>query len=157
MIERAGVGAGTVYRHFPGKEALFRAVVLEMANRTRDEFLEIATNYSDARECISRTMELGFRNLKDYGQLAIQVFAGAHPPEYANLYNRVALEAYFRALIERGIHQGHFRDDVDVEHAVGVWFALTAPSVLGRLLGRRTVEEIAHSTTRFFLTGLKGD
>lgn len=146
-----------MYRHFPSKEALFRAVALEMANRTRDEFLEIARSYSDARECISRTMELGFRNLQDYGQLAIELFAGVHPPEYANLYNRVALEAYFRALIERGIHQGHFRENVDVEHAVGVWFALTAPSVLGRMLGRRSVEEIADSTTRFFLTGLRGD
>ena len=157
VIGRAGVGAGTVYRHFPGKEALFRAVALEMVNRTRDEFLEIATTYSDARECISRTMELGFRNLETYGQLAIEVFADMVPPEYANLYNRAALEAYFRALIERGIHQGHFRKDVDVDHAVGVWFALTAPSVLGRLLGQRNVEEIAHSTTRFFLSGLRGD
>lgn len=157
VIGRAGVGAGTVYRHFPGKEALFRAVALEMVNRTRDEFLAIATKYSDARECVSRTMELGFRNLQDYGQLAIEVFADLVPPEYATLYNRAALEAYFRALIERGIHQGHFRKDLDVEHAIGVWFALTAPSVLGGLLGRRNVEEIAHSTTRFFLAGLRGD
>lgn len=157
VIGRAGVGAGTVYRHFTGKEALFRAVALEMVNRTRDEFLEIATTYTDARECISRTMELGFRNLEDYGQLAIEVFAEMVPPEYTSLYNRAALEAYFRALIERGIHQGHFRRDVDVEHAVGVWFASTAPGVLGRLLGRRTVEEIAHSTTQFFLADLRGD
>jgi len=157
VIGRAGVGAGTVYRHFPGKEALFRAVALEMVNRTRDEFLEIATKYSDARECISRTMELGFRNLEAYGQLAIETFAGLIPPEYATLCNRAALEAYFRGLIERGIHQGHFRKDVDVEHAIGVWFALTAPSVLGRMLERRSVEEIAQSTTRFFLAGLRGD
>lgn len=91
------------------------------------------------------------------GQLAIEVFAGLVPPEYATLYSRAVLEGYFRALIERGIDQGHFRKDVDVEHAVGVWFALTAPGVLGRLLGQRTVEEIAHSTTRFFLSGLRGD
>ncbi|MCZ7620589.1 MAG: TetR/AcrR family transcriptional regulator [Myxococcota bacterium] len=157
VIERAGVGTGTLYRHYSGKQALYRIVALELVNRTRDEFLEIAAHVSDARECVSRTMELGFRNLQDYGQLAIEVFAGVHPPEYADLYDRSALEAFFRALIERGIHQGHFRKDIDVEHAVGVWFALTAPSVLGRLLGRRSVEEIARSTTRFFLSGLAGD
>lgn len=154
VIARAGVGTGTVYRHFPGKEALYRAVALGMVNRTRDEFVEIATRTSDARECISRTMEFGFRNLQDYGQLAIELFAGVHPPEYQDLYDREALEGFFRRLIERGVRQGHFRADVDIEHAVGVWFALTAPGVLGRLLGRRSVEEIARSTTRFFLAGL---
>jgi AcrR family transcriptional regulator len=29
IARRAGVGAGTVYRHFPTKEALFEAVILE--------------------------------------------------------------------------------------------------------------------------------
>jgi AcrR family transcriptional regulator len=154
VIERAGVGAGTVYRHFVGKEALYREVALAMVDRTRREFLEIASRYTDARECIARTMELGFRNVRDYGQLAIELFGGVHPPEYGNLFDRRALEAFFRALIERGIRQGHFRQDVDLEHAVGVWFALTAPGVLGRLLATRPLEQVAADTTRFFLAGL---
>lgn len=157
VITRAGVGTGTVYRHFASKEALYRAVALEMVDRTRQEFLEIASKYTDARECIARTMELGFRNLRDYGQLAIELFGGVHPAEYGDLFERRALEAFFRALIERGIHQGHFRGDVDLEHAVGVWFALTAPGVLGRLLATRTVEAVAAETTRFFLAGLSGE
>jgi AcrR family transcriptional regulator len=154
VIARAGVGAGTVYRHFPNKEALYREVALEMVNRTRDRFLEIASHHRDARECVALTMQLGFRNLQEYGMLAIELFSGVHPREYRGLFDRDALEAFFAALIERGVHQGHFRPDVDVEHAVGVWFALTAPGVLGRLLERRTVEEIAESTTSFFLAGL---
>lgn len=156
VIARAGVGAGTVYRHFANKEALYRSVANEMVDRTRNEFFEIASKYGDARECIARTMELGFRNLRDYGQLAIELFGGVHPPEYGDLFERPALEAFFRALILRGIQQGHFREDVDLDHAVGVWFALTAPGVLGRLLETRTVEAIAADTTRFFLAGLSG-
>jgi AcrR family transcriptional regulator len=157
VITRAAVGAGTVYRHFANKEALYRAVAQEMVDRTRNEFFEIASKNVDARECIARTMELGFRNLRDYGQLAIELFGGVHPPEYGDLFERPALEAFFRALIQRGIQQGHFREDVDLEHAVGVWFALTAPGVLGRLLETRTVEAIAADTTRFFLAGLSGE
>jgi hypothetical protein len=127
-----------------------------MVERTRAEFITIASQHPDAEECIARTMDLGFRNLKEYGRLAVELFSGLHPPEYADLFERRALEAFFRALIERGVHQGHFDADTDVDHAVGLWFALTAPHVLARLLERRTIEEVAQATTRFFLAGLRG-
>ncbi|MEQ0561588.1 TetR/AcrR family transcriptional regulator [Amycolatopsis sp. NEAU-NG30] len=38
----AGVGAGTVYRHFPSKEALFQAVVLDRIQQFADEARELA-------------------------------------------------------------------------------------------------------------------
>ena len=37
IARRAGVGAGTVYRHFPTKEALFRAVIADHLRRIIDE------------------------------------------------------------------------------------------------------------------------
>lgn len=154
VIERAGVGAGTLYRYFEGKEALFRAVAAEMVARTRDRFIELSRGDRDARACIADTMELGFHNLQEYGQLAIELFSGTQPPGYPDLFERGALQAFFAALIKRGIEQGHFRRDLDVEHAVGVWFALTAPPVLGWMLESRTVEELARATTRFFLAGI---
>jgi len=155
VIARAG-GAGSLYRYFASKEELFRAVAGEMVERTRTRFVEIASQERDARTCIALTMELGFQNLQRYGQLAIELFSGAHPPEYEGLFNRRALEAYFAALIERGIRQGHFPADLDIDYAVGAWFALVAPSVLRRLLESRSVEEIARSTARFFLAGVSG-
>ena len=157
VIARAGVGAGTIYRNFSSKEALFRAVAEEMVLRTRARFIEIASEHRDARICVALTMELGFENVRDYGRLAIELFSGAHPPEYGNLFDHRALEAFFRALIQRGIQQGHFRPDIDLEHAVGCWFALTAPGMFNRMLQQRTVEEIAAATTRFFLAGLAGE
>jgi len=157
VISRAGVGAGTVYRNFSNKEALFRSVAEEMVERTRVRFIEIVSQHRDARTCVALTMQLGFQNVRDYGRLAIELFGGAHPPEYGDLFDRRALEAFFRALIERGIQQGHFRPDVDLEHAVGCWFALTAPALFDRMLQQRTVEEIASATTRFFLAGLSGE
>jgi len=33
IARRAGVGAGTVYRHFPTKDALFRAIVVDRVER----------------------------------------------------------------------------------------------------------------------------
>jgi AcrR family transcriptional regulator len=157
VMARAGVGASAVYRSYGSKQALYREVALEIVERTRAEFITIAAVHPDAEECIARTMDLGFRNLKEYGRLAVELFSGLHPAEYADLFERPALEAFFRVLVERGIQQGHFAPDTDVDHAVGLWFALTAPHVLARLLERRTIEEIAQATTRFFLAGLRGD
>lgn len=37
IARRAGVGAGTVYRHFPTKEALFRAVIADRMQRLVDD------------------------------------------------------------------------------------------------------------------------
>jgi AcrR family transcriptional regulator len=36
IARRAGVGAGTVYRHFPTKEALFEAVILDRVRKLAD-------------------------------------------------------------------------------------------------------------------------
>src|ERR1700730_6420719 len=37
IARRAGVGAGTVYRHFPTKEALFQAVIQDRMQRLVDD------------------------------------------------------------------------------------------------------------------------
>ena len=46
IARRAGVGAGTIYRHFPTKESLFQAIV---ANRI-DRLVEHADTLTDDRE-----------------------------------------------------------------------------------------------------------
>jgi AcrR family transcriptional regulator len=43
IARRAGVGAGTVYRHFPTKEALFEAVMLDRVTRLVDHARSLAT------------------------------------------------------------------------------------------------------------------
>jgi AcrR family transcriptional regulator len=42
IARRAGVGAGTVYRHFPTKEALFEAVILDRIVRFVDHARKLA-------------------------------------------------------------------------------------------------------------------
>jgi AcrR family transcriptional regulator len=41
IARRAGVGAGTVYRHFPTKEALFQAVIEDQIQRLVDDGYEL--------------------------------------------------------------------------------------------------------------------
>jgi AcrR family transcriptional regulator len=44
IARRAGVGAGTVYRHFPSKEYLFEAVVFDRLQRLVDEARSLASS-----------------------------------------------------------------------------------------------------------------
>jgi AcrR family transcriptional regulator len=44
IARRAGVGAGTVYRHFPTKEDLFRAVIEDRINRIVDDGRALLTS-----------------------------------------------------------------------------------------------------------------
>jgi AcrR family transcriptional regulator len=154
IAARASVGAGTLYRHFENKEALILEVAQEMSDRTVQELDEIVGSVHDARECLKQTMQVGFQRVKDYGQLTIELVAGTQPPRYDHVVDRRGLANIFSTLIYRGIAQGHFRADLDVEYAVGVWFALVAPQALSRLMEKRTPDEIAEITTDFMLNGL---
>jgi AcrR family transcriptional regulator len=155
IAERAGVGAGTLYRHFPNKEALILEVAREMSNRTVGDLNRIASSIEDARDCLRQTMEVGFLRVKEYGQLTIALVAGTQPPAYDKVVDRLALGNMIAALIYRGIAQGHFRADVDVEYVVAVWFALVSPHSLSQLMQKRSLDEIATSTTEFLLAGLE--
>jgi AcrR family transcriptional regulator len=44
IARRAGVGAGTMFRHFPTKKALVEAVILDRIERLADEAQELAGN-----------------------------------------------------------------------------------------------------------------
>ncbi len=154
IAARAGVGTGTLYRHFENKEALVLEVAREMSNRTVRELDEIVATVHDARECLKQTMKLGFQRVEEYGQLTIALVAGTQPPPYGDVVDRQQLASVFSALVDRGIAQGHFRADVDVEYAVAVWFALVAPQALSQLMKKRSIDEIAAATTDFMLNGL---
>lgn len=155
ILKQAGVGTGTAYRHFPNKEALVRTVIEEMCEATR-EGLGQASRIEDTRQAVARAMQVGFQMLAEYGQLAVILFAGTEPPEYRGAVDHRGMERYFASLLRRGMRDGQFRSDLDVDHAVGVWYAITAPNALSRLMEdqQRSVEEIAAVTTRFYLAGI---
>jgi AcrR family transcriptional regulator len=154
VLARSGVSAGAAYRIFPDKEALFLEVTREMANKTNAKLLEIVAKVRDARECVAQVMDVGFARVEEYGQLAIDVVAGNTPPAYRAVVNHMSLGFLFSLVIQRGIVQGHFRPDLDVEYVVEAWFALVAPQVLHLELSRRSVAEIAQLTTDFFLSAI---
>src|SRR5215207_750770 len=95
VAKRAKVGVGTVYRHFPTKEALVEALV-------RERFEEIA---GYAREALERADE---RNAADLAFCEAVAFS-----DQSSVVAKVGLLQSTNKLIERAKAQGRMRPDAN--------------------------------------------
>jgi AcrR family transcriptional regulator len=114
IAARAGVGIGTVYRHFPTKEALLTAMVRDRFQ----EFGEIATlaeETVDAREALETVMRRSAEAVEgDVGfQLAMM---GSEQLEWEGIEEQKAvLAAVLTRIIRRAVSAGVVRDDFTFE------------------------------------------
>lgn len=113
IARRAGVGAGTVYRHFPTKEALFEAVIA-------DQLTALA---ADAEARVAGDGDPGeqffefFAALLDDGtrkaDLADALTSAGVGLQRETLASAARLQAALATLLERAQHAGAVRRDVD--------------------------------------------
>ncbi len=114
IAARAGVGIGTVYRHFPTKEALLTAMVRDRFQ----EFGEIAAHAEetlDAREALETVMLRSAEAVEgDVGfQLAMM---GSNELEWEGIEEQKAvLAAILTRIIRRAVDAGVVRDDFTFE------------------------------------------
>jgi AcrR family transcriptional regulator len=114
IARRAGVGAGTVYRHFPTKEALFEAVITERVLGLAahvEEQLAAATDAGEAFFGFFFTMINTGQAKADLAEALAAAGAGL-APETRQAAGR--LMAGFRALLERAQRAGAARADVSI-------------------------------------------
>jgi AcrR family transcriptional regulator len=121
IARRAGVGAGTVYRHFPTKEALFEAVVADRLDALAGdaEALLDAADPGAAFFGFFVAMVEDADGKKDLAE-ALAASGVALSPE--TLASAARLQAVLGALLERARHAGAVRDGVTVAdlHALAV-------------------------------------
>jgi len=113
VAERAGVGVGTLYRHFPTKEALFEAIVITKL----DDLIEAAKaeQGGDAAEAF-----FGFiRRMADEATLKHDLFdalAAAGVDFKSRCGDRVVeLQGAFDRLRQRAVATGQVRGDVSMD------------------------------------------
>lgn len=110
IAAHAGVGIGTVYRHFPTKDALLTAMVRERFQ----EFAEIATlaeGTVDPREALETVMRRSAEAVEgDVGfQLAMM---GSNELEWEGIEEqKAALAEVLTRIIQRAVAAGVVRDD----------------------------------------------
>ena len=127
VARRAGVSKGTLFRYFPSKYELFKAVVRHnVAATLREGLAEMASFEGPAAEQLRRFLRLWWERYGSTRASAITKFAFndvAGFPELQAFYQEEVigpLRGAVRAMIERGIARGEFRamDSVQATYAV---------------------------------------
>ena len=111
IARRAGVGAGTLYRHFPTKEALFEAVLISHMDAIAERGRELA-GQDDAGAALFEFLSLLARESSTKRNL-IDALAGAgiDVKERAS-ESKCAVENAFTTLLTRAQEGGYIRKDV---------------------------------------------
>ena len=111
LARRAGVGIGTVYRHFPNKDALLDALLVEQfagrIERTLDA-LDKENAWQGFRELVLRGAEM---QAEDIASCEMLMERKAISESEQVVAMREQLEAYMGTLIERAQATGEMRPD----------------------------------------------
>ncbi len=120
IAERAGVGLGTVYRHFPKRSDLIKAVFQSRIDACADAASELASQH-DPGEALAQWMQRYVDFVATKRGLATALHSG--DPAYSalpTLFNTRLLPA-LKGLLDSAVKAGEMRSGVDAEellHAV---------------------------------------
>ncbi|MEV4241560.1 helix-turn-helix domain-containing protein [Nocardia sp. NPDC049737] len=137
IARRAGVGAGTVYRHFPTKEALFEVAIVDRVERMIAYARELATAPDPGKaffDFLDRMVAEGTVK-RDLAEAV-----GADAPEYRKPAH--ALNAAIAELLTRAQQSGAVRRDIDIDDLMRV--------VKGTFLAANTTNTTAEQRRRTF-------
>ncbi|OLT14342.1 hypothetical protein BJF78_02600 [Pseudonocardia sp. CNS-139] len=147
----AGVGRTTLYRYFPNREelvrALGRAALAELADRLAEAHLERV----DVAEGLAR---VGRAVLGAAGKYRALAHTAREPEATDEITAR--LRAPLHQLFERGAADGTLRTDLGADVLLDVYIALVEGVVGQDLHERLGTEQAAAAITSVFLDGARG-
>jgi TetR/AcrR family transcriptional regulator, mexCD-oprJ operon repressor len=142
----AGIARGTLYRHFPTRESLLRALETAANEDAGRRLAEANLEQIPVDEALARVV----RALVAVGEDFIVLLRERRPPE-------PGFAAPLVALIERGRANGAIRGDVPVATLVESLLVLIGACVrTGRAVGMGS-EDMSSTALRLFLTGARPD
>ena len=114
VARRAGVGVGTLYRHFPTKEALVEALIADRMAQIAAELQLAVEEEPDAWSALARVLRFGVE--LQAGDRALAQVLGSQPPErWEAAKDAAGLDPLTAALLERAQAEGTLRPDVRVD------------------------------------------
>jgi AcrR family transcriptional regulator len=145
VAKAAGVGIGTLYRHFPTREALVEAAYRAEVEHLCDAASELLAEYP-ADEALARWMDrfVGYSNAKKGMKGALQSVVAGGSDIFGETRGQIV--AAISDLLAAGVEAGVLRSDVDAEDVWramgGVW--LVDDSQQARTLLRLLMDGLRH-------------
>jgi len=153
IARRAGVGVGTVYRHFPTKEALLGELLAEKWRKLRESVEEALENEPDPWEAFAGALRRNAEIMAGDRAVRGAVMLSDSPEvwEYAAGAHQKLMEAT-EILVRRGRDAGVLRDDLAVTDIppmmAGVCAAIDVRGPAGQADWRRHLELVLDGTRR---------
>ncbi len=110
IAEKAGVGVGTIYRHFPQRADLIAAVFRHEVDACADTAPRLAEDYEPG-EALDRWMQRYVDFIVAKRGLAAALYSGASAFETLPAYFEKRLEPALQALLDTAIKMGKIRAD----------------------------------------------
>lgn len=127
IARRAGVGKGTVFRHFPTKDDLIAAIVMDRITLLADE----GARLSDATDAGAALLEFLTLAARQRQQLDLSVLREADKPNPEVVRAQARLFQVIHALVDRARDHGAVRSDVT---GTDVVLLMCAPNEVTRYL-----------------------
>jgi AcrR family transcriptional regulator len=147
IAERAGVGIGTLYRHFPDRQALLRAVARHALERSISAGEAIAQSSTNGVDALRQYMHTALDN-------GIGVLNMIHPllekRDWRDLRARAA--ALLKTLVARAVQDGRLGSEVSERDVVFATIRFARPLAIGLPAGEERA--IAHRQLDFYIDGL---
>jgi AcrR family transcriptional regulator len=118
IAEKAGLGIGTVYRHFPQRSDLIAAVFRREIDACAAEAPILAAEYAPF-EALARWMQRYAAFIATKRGLATALHSGNPAFDPLPAYFQQRLQPAFRALLDSAAAAGEVRADVDPEDLLG--------------------------------------
>jgi AcrR family transcriptional regulator len=150
IAERAGVGIGTLYRHFEGREALLSAL-LQLTKEQMLRRLQAAVQADDPRDALRAMIRAGMEVCEQFGALTEAMLAG----QLHHLHGGHAEFTELLAnLLQRGMREGIFRSDLDVPAVVAIVESIFTAGTLLKFAAHRSYRGAADAIAEFLLQAI---
>lgn len=159
VAREAGVGKGTLYRHYANREALLEALVLDGARRIVEAMREHIAPEADAATKLRTMVSILYRQYEQHYinvELMVAVLSRAGRADRARKHSFVELRDRIRSIVAQGIREGLFRP-LDLDYATVFVLAAINPFIYFRqqqTLGYDR-EQLAERAVDLLLHGLR--
>jgi len=150
IAERAGVGVGTLYRHFEGRDALLSAL-LQLTKEHLLQQLRTAVERGDPREALRAMIGAATQVCEQFGALTEAMLTG----QLSELHGGHAeFTELFANLLQRGVRKGVFRSDIDVPAVVAIVESVFTSGTLLKFAADRSYHGAADAIADFILVAV---